>query len=234
MQWILVTGGAKRLGAAVCLKLAEQGHAVAIHYHTSKHEALHVAEKCRRLGAQAEVIQGDFSSQAAVESFIQAYLTRFPDTKGLVNNVGNYLIKSTLNTSITEWLALLQTNLTAPFCLIKALAPSIQQTAGSIVNIGKVGLALGSAHSSCYNLTKASLWNLTKNLARELAPSCVRVNMVSPGYLDDSVDMPPLEKLPMKRPGHHAEVAHVVAFLMQPESSYITGQNIEVAGGLHV
>jgi len=230
MKWILVTGSAKRLGADICLKLAEQKQAVVIHYRTSKKEALETAEKCRLLAAQAEVIQGDFSSQSTLDAFIDEYLKRFPDTKGLVNNVGNYLIKTASNTSLTEWHDLFQTNLTTPFTLIKALAPSIKQAAGSIVNLGRSGAALSSTYSPIYNLTKTALETLTQSFALEFAPHKVNVNMVSPGYLVNSVDMQPFEKFPMKRPGHLSEVSHLVAFLMRPENQYITGQNIEVAG----
>lgn len=230
MGWVLVTGGAKRLGAEICLKLAAEGHSVVIHYNQSRQEAVELANKCKG----AEIIQGDFSTMHSFQTFVQNYLTRFPATSGLVNNVGIYLVKSALNTAFNEWENLLHINLTVPFLLCKELAPAIQQNQGSIVNIGKVGIFSGSVYSPIYNLTKASLLQLTKSLAREMAPFSVNVNMVSPGHLENSIDLPPLDTLPMKRAGKLSEAANVVAFLMQKENRYVTGQNIEVAGGLHV
>lgn len=236
MGWILVTGAAKRLGAEICRKLAQQKRAVVIHYKTSHEEALQTAETCRRLGGQAEVIQGDFSSTESLQEFISNYQQRFLDTEGLVNNVGNYLIKSALDTSLQEWNALFLTNLTVPFLITRELMPSIKKHQGAIINIGTAGtLSFSSnSYSSIYHLTKTSLWMLTKNLAKELAPDLVRVNMVSPGQLDNSIDPLHYSKLPMKRYGFPSEVAEAVSFLMKKENSYITGQNIEVTGGLHV
>ena len=87
-------------------------------------------------------------------------------------------------------------------------------------------------YSTAYTMTKASLLLLTKSLALELAPDQVRVNMISPGYLEDSVDLPmDLSKIPMQRPAKSEEVADVIAFLLSDKAYYLTGQNIEVAGG---
>ncbi|MBS4168924.1 SDR family oxidoreductase [Parachlamydia sp. AcF125] len=236
MSWILVTGAAKGLGAEICHQLAKEGHSVVIHYRTSRDGALQTAERCKQLGGKAEVIQGDFSSDQSLREFIHNYQQRFPHTEGLVNNVGNYLVKPALSTSLQEWNDLFQTNLTAPFFLIHELIPSLKKHQGSIVNIGSAGTHafLSNSYSSIYHLTKTSLWMLTKNLAKELASDLVRVNMVSPGQLENSVDPLHYSRLPMKRYGTLAEVAAVVTFLMHKQNSYITGQNIEVTGGLHV
>lgn len=230
-MWTLVTGGAKRLGAALCLALAEKGHAIVVHYHQSQKEALQVVAACQALGVKACAIQGDFSSTASVQDFVQRYLQQFPDTKNLINNVGNYLIRSALQTSFEEWMLLFQVNLHTPFMLTQALAPSLIQQQGNIIHIGVSGLKPHAAHiySTAYTLTKEGLWGLTLATARELAPQKVRVNMVSPGQLDISVDCHPI---PMQRPGSCWEVCRVVSFLLDSESQYITGQNIEVAGGL--
>lgn len=229
--WILVTGGAKRLGAALCLALAEKGHAVAVHYNRSQTEALEVVAQCQARGQPAAAIQGDFSSMESTQDFVQRYLQQFPETTGLINNVGNYLIRSALHTSIEEWSSLFQVNLHAPFMLMQALAPSLIRHKGQVINIGISGLKRQSAYtnSTAYHLTKEGLWGLTLALARELAPQGVRVNMVSPGQLDISVDQRPA---PMQRMAHCSEVCHVVNFLLDPLSTYLTGQNIEVAGGL--
>lgn len=230
-KWILVTGGAKHLGGALCLALAEKGHSVAVHYNQSEKEAHQIVSECRALGGEASAIQGDFSSIATVQEFLGRYLSEFPDTMALINNVGGYLIGATLKTSIDEWMHLFQLNLHVPFMLTQALAPLLIKNKGQVINIGTSGLRrqVANTYSSAYALTKEGLWGLTLSLARELAPEGVRVNMVSPGELEVSVDHVPL---PMQRPAYYWEVARVVNFLLDPASAYITGQNIEVAGGL--
>lgn len=235
MAWTLVTGGAKRLGAEICLTLAKQGHALAIHYHTSEESAHSLVKLCHEAGAQAECIQGDFSTPQSTNDFIKRYLLQFPNTKNVINNVGNYLIKSALSTSVDEWATLFQTNLYAPIAIINALISSITEYRGNIINLGVTGIQNipSSTYSTAYTSSKLALWMLTRSLAAELASRSVRVNMVSPGYLDISVNMPSnVNLLPMHRLGSCSEVARVVAFLLDPKSEYITGQNIEVAGGV--
>lgn len=236
-MWTLVTGGAKHLGAALCIDLAKRGHSIALHYNTSEDEAKKTAAECRQYGVNAEVIQGDFSSVAGVDAFIRDYLKCFPETAHLINNVGNYAIGNFEKTSLDTWLDLFQCNLFAPIALIKALTPSLIKARGTITNIGVVGLNSipATTYAPAYTATKLSLFMLTKSLAKELAGSGVRVNMVSPGYLETAVDLPAdLSTLPEGRPGTAEEVANAVAFLINPENSYITGQNLEVAGGLRL
>ena len=127
-----------------------------------------------------------------------------------------------------------QTNLNAPYQLMKQLIPSIKQQKGSIINIGVSGLNFVHAdvYSTAYTITKSALLMLTKSLAIELAPDQVRVNMISPGYLETSVDLPSdLSHIPLNRLGTLQEVADMVVYLLSEKASYITGQNIEIAGG---
>ncbi len=237
-QWTLVTGGAKGLGAEICQTLAAKGHNLLIHYKSSVSEALMVKESCLYLGSNAEVIQGDFSSMKSVDRFLSDLKERFSTSiKALVNNVGNYIIASPLETSDEDWKALFQTNLHAPVAIMRNLIPSIIDAQGAIVNIGTVGInhVPAEAYSTAYTSSKLALWMTSKALAKELAPRGVRVNMVSPGVLENSVDKGKLIRfIPMQRLGSFAEVARVVAFLLAEENSYITGQNIEVAGGIRL
>lgn len=233
-MWTLVTGGAKRLGADLCVALADAGFSVVVHYNHSQEEALEVVAKCQEKGVQSAAIQGDFSSWAKLKDFMQRYLQQFPHTHALINNVGNFLTQSAQQTSVEEWEFLFQTNLHAPFFLSQSLLPTLIQFQGQIINIGVSGLYKQTGHSyaMAYALTKAALLEMTRSLARELAPQGVRVNMVSPGMLDISVDLPTdIAQLPMHRPGYCREVSRVVTFLLDSASAYITGQNIEVAGG---
>lgn len=233
--WTLVTGGAKRLGAAICLELARRKIPLVVHYNTSEKEAADLVKRCRESGVEAECIQGDFSSVEGMKDFCERYKNRFARTKNLINNVGNYRVEKAMSTSLDELQSLFQTNLFTPFYLSQQLLEPIKNEKGSIINIGTSGLhtARADTYAPAYSMTKLSLYSLTKSLAKELAPFNVRVNMVSPGQLDNAVDLPnDFSKFPMKRPGRVEEVALAVAFFIDDETAYITGQNIEVAGGL--
>lgn len=238
MKWTLVTGGAKRLGAEICRILARQGHHIVVHYNKSEREAADVVSSCKRIGGvHADSLQGDFSTPDSTQAFIKTYLAKFESTANLINNVGNYLINSALETSLSDCNNLFQTNLHAPFALIQGLVPSIKRHQGNIINIGVAGIDSFRAdtYHTLYGITKLSLLMLTKSLAKELAPSLVRVNMVSPGYLENSVDLTENGRsLPMKRACTLKEVGDVIAFLLKNENQYITGQNIEVSGGVRL
>lgn len=233
MRWTVVTGGSKRLGAEICRSLAAEGNSILVHYHNSRREAEEVASECRMLGADAETVKGDFSSTEATLSFADECLKQFPQIKTLVNNVGNYLIKPAGETTPEEWNGLFQTNLHAPFTLIHSFLPSLKACKGSVVNIGVVNA--NNIHAeikrTAYMATKMSMLMLTKSLAKELSPAGVRVNMVSPGYLDNAIDLDGAY-LPMHRPACLAEVCSVISFLLKADNCYITGQNIEVGGGV--
>ncbi len=236
MSKTLVTGGAKNLGKEIVLKLAKNKQDLLIHYNKSKKEAFELVKECHTLGVKAEAVFGDFSNFEGMKAFIDL-LKPFKKIKNIVNNVGNYLVKPVLETSFNETNALFMTNLFAPLFLIQSIIPSIKEEKGSIVNIGVCGIDHGRAenYSMVYSMTKASLLMLTRSLAKDLALFDVTVNMVSPGMLEDSFDAPiNAKELPMKRFGTKQEVADVVLFLLNPNNHYITGQNIEVAGGLRL
>ncbi|MCE5317211.1 MAG: SDR family oxidoreductase [Parachlamydia sp.] len=237
MTWTLVTGGAKRLGAEICRTLAGQGHSIVVHFRTSQREAEEVAAFCRTLGVDAETLHGDFSTRKSTEDFLSRYLERFSDTQYLVNNVGSYLKAPASETTMEEWEAVFQSNTHAPFLLMRGLAESLKRHQGAVVNLGIAGLETCRAdlYSTAYTSAKLSLLKLTRSLAREWAPFHVRVNMVSPGYLENAVDLPQdPASLPMRRPATLSEVCTMIAYLFSPDSNYITGQNIEIAGGVRL
>jgi NAD(P)-dependent dehydrogenase (short-subunit alcohol dehydrogenase family) len=237
MVWTLVTGGSKRLGAEICRTLAQRGHSLLVHYYTGEKEALEVVRECRSLQVEAECIYGDFSNLDSLQTFIRTCKKRFPEIKNLINNVGPYLLKAGSETTIEEWMAIFQANLHVPFALDHAFISSISLNRGSIIHLGVVGLngIRSDTKRTAYMSAKIALYQLTKSLAKELASEQVRVNMVSPGYLDNAVDLPEdLHALPMKRPASLHEAARVIAFLLDEESRYITGQNIEIGGGVNL
>jgi len=234
MKWTLVTGGGRRLGGEICKTLAKNGYSILVHYRESESEAETVVQACRDCGVKAEMFQADFSSMEGVGLLIEKIRKNGYRIENLINNVGNFSELSTLNTPVELWLNLFQTNLHAPFALISELIASIKSYQGSIINIGTAGVMDIRADRKCnaYMLTKRSLYALTKSLAKELARDGVRVNMISPGILMNSVSIPSdLESFGLARTGELEEVCRVLLFLLNKESEYITGQNIEVSGG---
>lgn len=233
MTPILVTGGGKGIGREICRHLAQGGHDLVIHYRKSKSEALHTAEECLKKQVAVETLYGDFTTLESLNLFIATYLDRFPESRGIVNNVGDYLIASLKETPQESWLSLFQSNLFAPIFLIQALLPSLIASQGSIVNLGVAGLnTTAKMKTAAYAAAKSALLHYTRSLAKELASEHVRVNMVSPGYTETSVDLEDSSKPPFGRSAYLSEVAYLVATLFSKETAYITGQNIEVAGGV--
>lgn len=229
MKWTLVTGSAKRLGAEIARELHSKGYKILIHYNKSKKQALALAKELEG----SEIVQGDFSSEKEVKAFIQKLKGK--DIEQVIHNVGNYAIEGPIGASLKDWNDLFQTNLFAPIQINEALFKNLKKNKGRIVFIGVSGMNYEKAdtYATAYLQSKTALLGYSRALAKELAPSQVTVNMVSPGLLDIAVDYEKVKKdLPMKRAGTPREVARVVAFLLDKESSYITGQNIEVAGAL--
>lgn len=214
-----------RLGASICLELARQGHSVIIHYRNHSKEAEEIKQHCLALGVEAATIYGDFTS---LDDFIRRYKEQFPETVGLVNNVGGYRLGAPSSIG-SDFSTLLQSNLTAPICLTNALLPALAVAGGSIVMLGVSGLHAPWLKAASYGITKSALWFYTRSLAKEVASLGVTVNMVSPGQLEISVDAPSPEQRVSGRLGTAEEVARLVAQLFAPESRMITGQNIEIA-----
>lgn len=231
----LITGASRRLGAAIALGLAEKGYSLVIHYCHEKNKAEEIARQCMEKGGEAQCLQGDFSTIEGVLRFTECYLSLFTDTDVLIHNVGEYFLGSALETPLQDWLHLFQMNLHAPFLLSQRLTPHLIRRKGSIISIGVSGLSKQGAntYAACYHLTKQGLWGLTRSLALELAPHHVQVNMVSPGMLDISVDLPQeMKNQPWGSPMDCQTVVRTIVFLLEPSQHTITGQNIEIAGGL--
>lgn len=229
----LVTGGARGLGRSLCLALAKK-YSVIIHYKNSHKEAVSLQNQLIKKGKRAEIIQGDFSYEEGVKSFALEFQKRFSYIDLLINNVGNYFFGSFLETELSVLKRLMQENFYAPFSLVQSFSDSLWSRSGQIINIGMGGLEAKRAdtRTSPYTLSKLCLWMFTKSLAKELAPN-VRVNMLSPGYLEGSIDSPKdTNKIPLKRLGTGEEVAHALEFLL--DNPYITGQNLEITGGVRL
>jgi len=238
----LVTGSARRLGREIALRLAAAGYYTFVHYLGSKREAEAVLRAIEKAGGRGALVQGDLGDAAEVESLALAVRAGLKTIGArrldvLVNNVGIYKTGPLLDFSADDFDAVLQTNLAGTFRLIQALATLIPK-GGSIVNIGYAGVEglTGSTHNTAYLISKTGLLVLTKSLAQALGPEGVRVNMVSPGILSNSVELPenPADFVPMRRLGTVAEVTDAVEFLVGDGARYVTGVNLDVAGGYHL
>ena len=242
LKTALVTGSARRLGREIALRLAGQGYYTFVHYLGSKREATAVLRQIEKAGGRGALVRGDLGDAVEVESLaldVRAGLKQIGSRKldVLVNNVGVYKTGPLLEFSADDFEAVLQSNLIGAFRLIQALGTLIPK-GGSIINIGYAGVEglSGTTHNTAYLISKTGLLVLTKSLAQALGPEGVRVNMVSPGILSNSVELPEKASdfVPMQRLGTVADVTDAVEFLVGDGARYITGVNLDVAGGYHL
>ena len=233
MRRALVTGSAVRVGRAIAVALAEDGWFVYVHARCDAEAARETLELVRAAGGQGDVVVGDIVSREGCEAVFSQIEGEALDL--LVNNVGVYSTGPLSTLDPSEWDRLLRTNLDGTFHCCQLAIPRLR-SGGSIVNLGYVGVQslAGTVKTAAYSVTKAGILVLTRSLALELAPRGIRVNMVSPGQLDNSVDLPEDHacRIPLGRAGTPQDVAQAVLWLSSDKASYVTGQNLDVAGGL--
>ncbi|CAF0703477.1 SDR family NAD(P)-dependent oxidoreductase [Candidatus Methylacidithermus pantelleriae] len=230
----LVTGAGTGLGQALACRLGKEGWAVLIHYRRSKEGALWAAERVRSVGRPAAVVQADLSKKKEAEYVAQMCRKEFGRLDLLINNSGVYTPKPTFELTEEEWREGLDSTVTAAFFTSSSCLPLLRSAGqGRIINIGDSSAERLSARqwALSYHVGKTGLLLLTRTLARQEARYGVTVNMVSPGYLENSLDLPPLEKIPAGRYGSFEDIWSVISFLCQPSASYLTGSHIIVSGG---
>jgi pteridine reductase len=229
----LITGGAKRVGRAIALKLAEAGYHVAITYHSSESEA---AELAKDLGKQALLIRADLSDLPAAPEQIRSQIAdEFGRLDVLVNNASAYLPSRLAKTELSLMRKLMSVHFEAPLLLCQKFEPMLRESRGHVINMVDLLAERPWPEYLAYCASKAALANLTLGLARELAPE-VTVNGIAPGVVEWPEDYPDAEKakylkrVPLNRPGTPEDVANLVRFLATG-GSYITGQIIRLDGG---
>lgn len=234
---VLVTGSARRLGRALALRFGAAGCFTFVHYLTSRAEAQSVLDAIRAAGGDGALVRGDLSRPAGVDAVVRAVRARTARLDVLVNNVGIYRTGDLATFPPDAFDRILQANLSGCYRLVHGLLPLVPR-GGCIVNIGYAGVDAPTAttHNTAYMISKSGLLLLTKSLALALGPRGVRVNMVSPGILSNSVELPrdPAEFVPLGTLGDVADVADAVEFLAGPRARYITGTNLDVAGGYNL
>jgi 3-oxoacyl-[acyl-carrier protein] reductase len=237
----LVTGSSRGIGSATAIALAEEGAKVVVNYEKNKEKAQDVVSQILNLGGEAISLKADVSKSSDVENMRNQILEQMGPVSILVNNAGIHQHLKSWELSSEDWSRVLGVNLTSVFNCSKAFTPHmIQEKWGKIVNISSIIAYIGTDHEVHYAASKGGVVSATKSLALELAPYNIRVNAVSPGYIE--TDMTKfsneeekkfhLEKIPLKRLGDPREIADCVVFLCSDKSSYITGQVIQVNGGL--
>jgi len=236
----LVTGSSRGIGRAIALKLAEKGCSLVINYLANSWAADQVVEQIRRMGRGAISFQCDVSNFADAEEMIKRAKSEFGRIDILVNNVGPFLYKTILDTTIQEWHQIFNSNLNSVFYCCKAVVPIMrEQRSGVIINIGGPNSerTAGYLRTCAYAVAKTGVVVFSKSLAKEEAPNGIRVNVVNPGFIEtesyteeEKLEMP--QNVPLKRLGKPEEIANAVAFLASDEASYITGSVLNVHGGL--
>ena len=242
MRIALVTGASRGIGAATAFKLAQRGCDVIVNYLTHEAAAQEVVKKILELGRRALAIRADVSDYQQVQQMVERAVTDLGGVHILVNNAGASQKATLLNLEPQDWLRLVDINLSGAFYCAKACAPPMKKAGwGRIVSLSSLRAMTGSDYGSAYASAKAGISGLTKSLARELAPE-ITVNAVAPGYTDTEMNTRALAEsgdairaqIPLKRVAAPEEIANVIAFLASDDASYITGETINVNGGIYM
>lgn len=233
---VFITGGSRGIGASAVKKFAKKGYRVAFTYLNSEDKANELAKRYNALA-----IRADISSSKETKKAIDVAIKHYGHIDILINNAG--ISEFSLFTDITDemWHKMLDTNLSGAFYASRAVLPDmIKRKSGCIINIASMWGEVGASCEVHYSVSKAGLIGLTKALAKEVAPSGIRVNCVSPGAIDTDMnahltkdDIEAIKnETPLGRLGTSEDVSEILLFLASDASSFITGQIISINGGM--
>jgi 3-oxoacyl-[acyl-carrier protein] reductase len=237
----LVTGGAQGIGRAIALALAREGTAVVLS-DINLPKAEETAREVIQMGREALAVGGNVAQAKDAEAMVEQAVQKFGRLDILVNNAGITRDQILLRMKEEDWDAVLAVNLKGTFnCTKAALRYLVKQKSGKIVNIASVVGEMGNAGQSNYAASKAGVIGFTKAIAREYAARNIQVNAVAPGFIDTAMTqaIPAKERefliqqIPMQRLGTPEDVAEAVVFLASPSADYITGQVLNVNGGMY-
>ena len=232
----LVTGAARRLGAAIATGLHAAGYNLALHYRDSADEAAALQDTLEESRRNSTVLlRADLSDTAKLSSLVERTVLRFGRLDALVNNASAFFPTPVGETTEAMWDALMDANAKAPFFLAQAAAFHLRESHGAVLNLSDIYAERPLANHTVYCMAKAALSMLTFSLARELGPE-IRVNAIAPGAIlwpesdDDSPKQTLIDRTALKRTGTPEEIAEAAVFLLG-RASYTTGQVLRVDGG---
>lgn len=231
---ILITGAGRGLGAGLARLLAADGHALALHCCRSLESTQALADELRQAGAAAEVFPADLTDELQVWTMIHAIADTFGRLDAVINNAGTYSTDDLETTGIHTWRQGLDSTATATFFTTRAALALLRHSDhGRVINIGDSSCDRPTARdlAPAYHIGKTGVLILTRSFAAAEARYGITVNMISPGYLDNSVELPHPGVIPAGRHGTFEDIYQAVRFLLEPASSYLTGSNLVVSGG---
>ncbi len=239
----VITGGIRDIGKEITLKLASEGAKLVINYFDSPEQAEQTLKEVQQVGAEAILVEGDMTKQEDVANFVSEGQKAFGEKIDiLVNVAGGLVARKTLDEMDEEFFNfLIKLNLNTTFLLTKAVVPFMTD-GGSIINFAsQAGRDGGGPGATAYATSKGAVMTFTRSMAKELGPKKIRVNALCPGVIStsfhdrftkDAVRTNVAAATPLRREGGAAEVADTVAYLASDESSFLTGVNLDINGGL--
>lgn len=237
----LITGGSRGIGKAIAVKFAKKGYNLVINYVSDKTDVKELEEEFNQYGSDVLFINADVSKFEDCESMVKQAMEKFGQIDVLVNNAGITKDNLLLRMSVEDFEKVIDINLKGTFNVTKNVVPyMMKKRNGKIVNLASVVGVSGNAGQCNYAASKSGIIGFTKSIAKELASRNILANCVAPGFIDtdmtsvlnDNVKESINAQIPLKRMGRSEEVANTVYFLTGEENTYITGQVINVDGGM--
>ncbi|GAA0120926.1 MAG: 3-oxoacyl-[acyl-carrier-protein] reductase [Clostridium argentinense] len=238
---VVITGASRGIGRAIALKLASLGANIVFNFKNSVNKADELVEEIETLGVKAKAVQGDIANLKDAEELIRVCKEDFGSVDVLVNNAGITRDNLVMRMKEEDFDSVIDTNLKGTFNTIKHVTPiMMKQRSGKIINISSVVGIVGNAGQANYSASKAGVIGLTKSVAKELGSRGINVNAIAPGFIEtdmtevlkDNIKENLLKSIPLKKLGSSEDVANLVVFLASEQSKYITGQVINVDGGM--
>lgn len=237
----LITGATRGIGKQIAITLAKQGYNIALNYRKENKELENTKKEIEEIGIQVIAVKGDVANFEECENFVKQVIERFGQIDVLVNNAGITKDMLLMRMKKEDFEQVIDTNLVGTFNVTKNVVPYMMKArSGRIINISSVVGISGNAGQTNYSASKAGIIGFTKSLAKEIASRNILVNAVAPGFIEtnmtdvlkDDVKQEIAKNIPLKRMGTAQDVANVVKFFASDDSSYITGQVINVDGGM--
>lgn len=236
-----ITGATRGIGKSIALKLASCGYDIAINYRTENDDLTELLNEIKGFNVRCIAVCGDVSDFEACTNMIKQIISEFGKIDVLVNNAGITRDMLLMRMKESDFTDVIDVNLVGTFNITKNVIPyMMKQKNGRIINISSVVGITGNAGQTNYSASKAGIIGFTKSLAKEVGSRNILVNAVAPGFiqtdmtniLKDEIKQELIKNIPLKRFGNATDVANVVKFLASEESSYITGQVINIDGGM--